>query len=230
MRPSDALYRFGYPGCYLLVLAGTAVEGAEVVRQRLLRRVDYSPTKGVGPIEIFAAGPDAETPDLLSLVDKIAGRFRDASPLALGGSCPVEVAQEPKAGAVDAFIRRLRMETSLAVRNGFALHLVGITADTPGDVDAMLLARHVHEAGLRALRPTDGVYALGPHQAVIILPCTAEEEAATVAHRLVQAVRARDPDAAYGSVETQVLGLGDPHPDVASFLEALGRHSRGGRR
>ena len=78
------------------------------------------------------------------------------------------------------------------------------------------------EAGT-TLRPTDGVYAMSANQAVLILPNTGSEEAATVAHRLVQAVRARDPDAAYGHIETQVMTLGQPHKDAASFLQALAR-------
>ena len=42
-----------------------------------------------------------------------------------------------------------------------------------------------------------------------------------VAHRIVTTLRERDPEAPYGDLETQVLGLGPIHPDAASFLSAL---------
>ena len=168
-------------------------------------------------------------PDLLSLVERVAKGFRDATGLPLEGACPVHVPDNPAVASVDAFLHRLRMETSLAVRNSFHLHVVGITAERSESVEPGLLARHVQEAGRSTLRPTDGVYAVGAHRCVVILPCTDSEEAATVAHRMVQAVRARDPDAAYGNVETQVLGLGEPHTDADSFLRALDARGRGGK-
>jgi len=220
LRPSDGIYRFGYPGCYLLILAGTTVQGAQVVRTRLLRRVEYSPNSRIGAIEIFATGPDADAPDLLTLVERVAACFRRFSSLPLDGSCPVQVPDGPRPGRIDEFVRRLRVETSLAVRNGFDLHVVGITAETVHDNDPGLLARHVQEAG-RTLRPTDGVYAIGPRHCAVILPCTAGEEAASVGHRLVTAVRERDPNAPYGQLETNVLGLGENHPDAGSLLSAL---------
>ena len=221
LRPSDTIYKFGYPGCYLLVLAGTTVEGAEVVRTRLLRRVEYAPSQQVGRIEIFATGPDADAPDLVSLVERVAGRFRGASPLALDGACPVRVAETAVEGNVNDFIRHLRMETSLATRNSFPLSVVGITAHIPQSAEPELLARHILAAGGQTLRPTDGVFAIGPNQCVAVLPCTTEEEAGTVALRLAQAVRARDPNAVYGDIETHVLALGAQHADVSSLLQAL---------
>ncbi|MGH7163654.1 MAG: hypothetical protein ACREID_09225, partial [Planctomycetota bacterium] len=223
LRPSDQLYRFGYPGCHLLVLGGTTVEGAEVVRTRLLRRVEYSSSKGIGPVEIFATGPDTEAPDLVSLAARVAAQFRKASPLPLEGTCPVPVPDRTKVGGIDGFVRRIKLETSLAVRNGFELHVVGITSEAHGAANANLLARHIEEVAVVCLRPADGAYAIGPHHCALILPSTGGEEAATVAHRLVQALRMRDPNAPYGAVQTQVLGLGPSHPDPGSFLDALAK-------
>jgi len=227
LRPSDGIYRFGYPGCYLLVLAGTAIEGAEVVRTRLLRRVEYSPIRGVGAVEIFATGPDVEAPDLASLAARVADRFRSASPLPLEGMCPVKVPESSQVGSIDAFLRRVKMEISLAVRNGFDLHVIGITAEVQDPAAANILARHVRDAGSQILRQTDGVFGIGPYQAAVILPCTAAEHAAEISHRLVHGVRERDPDAVYGDVRTKVLGLGPSHPDPGSFLAALVRAKPG---
>ncbi len=225
LRPSDGIYRFGYPGAYLLVLAGTAREGAEVVRTRLERRISYTPSP-VGAIEILATGPDAEAPDLVTLVERVAKGFRDRSRLPLDARCPVAIAERLDAEDLNAFLRRLKMETSLAVRNGFDLHVVGISAEASEKAGPGILARHVVEVGEQTLRPTDGVYMIGQYQCSIILPCTSGEEAATVAHRLATLVRSRDPSAPYGAIETQVLGLGSSHPDAGSFLTALARRGR----
>jgi GGDEF domain-containing protein len=223
LRPSDGIYRFGYPACYLLVLPGTTIEGAEMVRTRLLRRVEFSPVTGIGNIEVFATGPDVEAPDLLSLAERVAGRFRRFSGLPLEGKCPIEVPDNARPGRLDEFLRRLRMEASLAVRNGFDLHVVSVSATGADLDDSGLLARHVHDAGKRTLRPTDGVYSIGPRHVAILLPCTDPAEAKTVAGRIVDAVRERDPSAPYGAIETDVLGLGASHPDAGSFLQALAK-------
>jgi hypothetical protein len=228
LRPSDALYRFGYPGCYLLMLAGTTVQGAEVVRTRLMRRIEYSTSLPVGMIDIAATGPDVEAPDLISLADRVSDRFRRFSSLPLEGRCPIDVPDQVEVGDVTAFMRRLRLETSLAVRNGFDLYVAGISADRRESVQTGLLARHVLQAGSQTLRPTDGVYTIGPYHCAIILPCTNGEEAATVIHRVATLVRSRDPNAPYGALETQVLGLGPTHPDAASFLSALARRTPAG--
>jgi len=228
LRPSDALYRFGYPGCYLLMLAGTTVQGAEVVRTRLMRRIEYSTSLPVGMIDIAATGPDVEAPDLISLADRVSTRFRRFSSLPLEGRCPIDVPDHVEVGDVTAFMRRLRLETSLAVRNGFDLYVAGISADRRENAQTGLLARHVLQAGAQTLRPTDGVYTIGPYHCAIILPCTNGEEAATVIHRVATLVRSRDPHAPYGALETQVLGLGPNHPDAASFLSALARRAPAG--
>jgi len=220
MRPSDTLYKFGYPGCYLLVLGGTNVDGAEVVRTRLLRRVDYASSETIGPIEIFATGPDADAPDLLSLAERVASRFRAASPLSLDGNCPIRVPKQGRGGEIDEFVRRLRMETSLATRNGFDMHVIGLRG-TIETADPELVARHVREVGENMLRPTDGVFSVGPNQCAVILPCTGADEATTVGERLVAALRDRDTDAAYGDLEMQLMALGKPHTDAASFLQSL---------
>jgi len=225
LRPSDALYRFGYPGCYLLMLAGTTVQGAEVVRARLMRRIEYSTSLPVGMIDIAATGPDVEAPDLISLADRVSARFRRFSSLPLDGRCPIDVPEQVEVGDVAAFMRRLRLETSLAIRNGFDLYVAGISADRREGARTGLLARHVLQAGAQTLRPTDGVYTIGPYHCAIILPCTNGEEAATVIHRVATLVRSRDPHAPYGALETQVLGLGPTHPDAASFLSALARRA-----
>lgn len=225
LRPSDGIYRFGYPGAYLLVLAGTSLKGAEVVRTRLERRVAYTPSP-FGAVEIVATGPDTEAPDLMSLIARCARNFRERSRLPLEARCPVTVPERLEAEDLNAFLRRLKMETSLAVRNGIDLHVVGISAEASEHAGPGILARHVVEVGEQTLRPTDGVYMIGQYQCAVILPCTNGEEAATVAHRLATLVRARDPSAPYGQIETQVLGLGPSHPDAGSFLTALARRGR----
>jgi len=223
LRPSDTIYRFGYPGCYLLVLAGTNLAGAEVVRTRMLRRVEFSPVTQMGRVEIFATGPDTEAPDLVSLASRVAERFRAAASLPLEGVCPVRVPEAAKVGGIDAFLRRVKMEISLAVRNGFDLHVLGITAEVRGEAGPDMIARHVRDAGAAVLRQTDGIFAIAPHQCVVLLPSTAGEYAAEIGNRLVRGVRARDPDGPYGDIRVRTIGLGPSHPDAGSFLQALAR-------
>ncbi|MCZ6788118.1 MAG: hypothetical protein O7E54_13235, partial [Planctomycetota bacterium] len=223
MRPGDGLYRFGYPGCYVVVLAGTPLEGAEVVRGRLLRRIEYSPVSTAGRVEIYATGPDVEAPDLMTLIERIARQFRRSSPLPLDATCPVPIPGFAPVGNLDAFLRRLRLETSLAARNSFDLHVVGIAATNQEAADGELLAGHIDQIGESVLRPSDGAYRIGPNQCAIILPNTDAEASALVVHRIVTTLRERDPDAPYGDLETQVLGLGPSYPNASSFLSALAR-------
>jgi len=222
LRPSDNVYRFGYPGCYLLVLAGTSVSGAEVVRNRLLRRIDYAGSTEVGPVEIFASGPDAEAPDLLSLVDRVADRLRKNSVQALEGGCPITVPTRSQAHDSHALARRLHMETSLSQRCNLDLHVIAIRPHLASPDAIHTLARHLADVGTTLLRATDGIYHVSSDCMAIVMPSTRGPEAASLAHRIVQALRERDTASLYGDVETKVIGLGPENPDVHAMLIALG--------
>ncbi|MFB3067327.1 MAG: hypothetical protein ACE10D_12530, partial [Planctomycetota bacterium] len=217
LRASDNLYRFGYPGCYVLVLAGTNSEGAEVVRKRLLRRVRYRPSPVVGAVEVEVTAPDAEAPDLVSLASRVAATFRERSPLKLDSECPVRVPAQTKLGSLDDFMRRLKIETSLALRNGLDLHVLGFFGkETQGDPD--LFARHLHEVASDLLRQTDAVFRVTPSRCAVVLPATDAEQSETLGRRILEALAARDPDAAYGTPRVRLLGLGPSHPDPRAFL------------
>ena len=209
MRPSDNVYRFGYPGCYVLILAGTGVRGAEVVRERFARRVEYAAEKSVGTIDMFVDGPDADAPDLMSLAERVARRFRDQSKLALEGDCPVSVPPRGHPGSVSQLVARLPAEVSLAVRNDFALHVVAIRAEIHSAAIVGLLPRHLTEVGARLLRATDGVYAVAPDCAAIVMPSTGGEEAAMLAHRLVleeqEQLRGSKPEEIIATILEQVV-------------------------
>jgi len=222
LRPSDNIYRFGYPGCYLLVLAGTDVRGAEAVRARLLRRIEYAASQAVGPVEIFATGPDADAPDLLSLAERVASRFRAQAQLPFEGACPIDVPERGEPGTFAELERRLRMEVSLAVRNDFPFAVTAFRTAHRDVATGVTLARHLAEVGARLLRATDGVYLAAEDCTAIVMPNTGGEEAATLAHRLVQALRERDPDAPYGALDTHTAVLGPSHPDVHALLGAIG--------
>ncbi|MHC4847129.1 MAG: hypothetical protein ACYTEG_01595 [Planctomycetota bacterium] len=222
LRPSDNIYRFGYPGCYLLVLAGTDSAGAEVVRSRLLRRVEFVAAQAVGPVDIFATGPDADAPDLVSLADRVAQRFRAQSQLPLEGACPIQVPERGEPGTRAELLLRLRMEVSLAARRESDLHVVGFRTNVRDVAVGVTLARHLSEVGARLLRATDGVYLASENCTAVVMPVTGAEEAETLARRIVQALRDRDPHAPYGALETSVVALDSAHPDVASILNSIG--------
>ncbi|MFQ5844734.1 MAG: hypothetical protein ACE5JG_07065, partial [Planctomycetota bacterium] len=221
LRASDTLYRFGYPGCYVLLLAGTNQEGAEVVRKRLERRVLYRPSPVVGKVAIEVMAPDAEAPDLVSLAGRIAGRFRQFSALTLDSDSPVPVPAAPKLGGLEDFIRRIKVETSLALRNGLDLHVIGLFAEGEDRGDAELFGRHVQDVAAEILRHTDGVYRINADRCAVLLPATDATQADVIARRIVEGLKARDPDAPYGEARTSVIGLGPSHPDPGAFLFAL---------
>jgi len=204
------------------VLAGTSVSGAEVVKSRLLRRIDYASSDAVGPVEIFASGPDADAPDLVSLVERVAKRLRANSVLALEGNCPVKVPDQGEVLGQADLVRRLRMEVSLALRHSIDLNAVAIRVRgaAPGAIGT--LARHLSEAGRSMLRATDGIYEVDPECIAIVMPSTRADEAATLSHRIVQALRERDTAAIYGDVETAVISLDSVNSDAHAMLLALG--------
>jgi len=222
LRPSDNVYRFGYPGCYLLVLAGTPLSGAQVVRNRLLRRVDYAAARSIGKVDIFASGPDADAPDLVSLVERVSQRLRSGSALPLEGACPVKVPQRVETGSSTQLVQRMRTEVGLSQRYGFDFNVIaiGTSSNSPGVIKT--LARHLAEAGGRLLRQTDGIYRISRQRIAVVMPSTSSEEAAALAHRLVQALRERDTEARYGDLETRVIALGAINTDARAMLLALG--------
>jgi len=222
LRPSDNIYRFGYPGCYLLVLAGTSVSGAEVVKSRLLRRIDYAASDSVGPVEVFASGPDADAPDLVSLAERVAVRLRQNSQLALEGTCPIQVPERGRVMRQDDLVRRLRMEASLALRHSFDLNTIAIRVRDVGPEAVGTLARHLEEAARDMLRASDGIYQFDSECIVIVMPSTRADEAATLGHRIVQALRDRDANSIYGDVETSVVSLDANNHDAHAMLLALG--------
>ena len=135
---------------------------------------------------------------------------------------PIELPDRGHPGTRRELLRRLRMEVSLAARNSFALHVVSFHTGVHDAGVGETLARHLSEVGARLLRASDGVYRAAPRCTAIVMPSTGGEEAATLAHRMVQALRDRDPHAAYGALETRVVALDSTNTDVASILEALG--------
>jgi GGDEF domain-containing protein len=72
------------------------------------------------------------------------------------------------------------------------------------------------------LRASDGIYRMDTGAIAIVMPSTRADEAATLGHRIVQALRERDADAVYGDVETSVVSLDSTNPDAHAMLLALG--------
>jgi len=227
LRPSDGLYRFGYPGCWVLVLTGTAVDGAGVVRERLVRLVEAAREHGdVGAFEVSVTAPDAGAPDLPSLLARMTKQFRRRSALHLDAEGPVVIPDRLRAGDVEDFLRRLRVEIALALRSGLELHVLGIFPEKRSADAAMGVARHVVEIADDSLRRSDGVYAIGSFGAAIVLPGTGDEAARRLGERVLECVAARDPDAPFGEIVLTTLAYGPRHPDPVSFLNALADPSR----
>ncbi|MEM7200296.1 MAG: GAF domain-containing protein [Planctomycetota bacterium] len=222
LRLSDTLFRFGYPGCYLLVLTGTPLEGATIVQQRLSRRLSFLDDPSIGEIEVQVFGPDDENPDLGRLLPRIAEHFRERAPMALEARCPVAVPRDMGVGDLAAFVRRLRMEIAIAQRYDRDLHVLDLQVPSPKGDAAGVVARHIRQVADSVLRATDGVFLAGKHRVAVILPGSNPAQAERVLERLGKTVRERIPQHRVDSFSPQLLGLDEGNSALLldSFLTA----------
>jgi len=222
LRSSDGVYRFPHPGCYLILLPATPLEGGEVVKERLLRRVKHSLVGTLGKMRMEVTGPDPYAPDAENLVERCVERFRAESALPLAREMPLDLPRGPWIGGLQDFVRTLRGEVTLSTRWEFPMQILDLVApDAPEDADPGLLALHLEQIAGRALRTADTCYCVGRNHVSVILPHTENNDAQRIEQRLLDALAERAPDPPYGEIDSLVLGFGAMHPNVESFLESM---------
>ncbi len=207
LRASDTLYRFGYPGAFVLVLGGTPAHGAEVVRRRLQRRLEFLRTDAVGDVELTVFVPDETAPDLATLLPRLTDHFCENAPIALDPRCPFELPSALTADVAGALVDRLRIEISLAQRFGTDLHAIELRAPSDTEESCGVLARHCEHVANQLLRTTDGIYTLPPDRCAIVLPGARSEHAGIVMRRLLDALRSRIPESSLAEVSGQLRAL-----------------------
>jgi GGDEF domain-containing protein len=219
LRSSDRVYEFGYPGCFIIVLAGTDQIGATVVKERLERRLRFTRHPTIGQLLVNIHGYSDEVMDLRLLVARIAQKLRAESAFRLAEASPLVFSAKRTVGDRAQFVRAVRQETNLALRNGWDLHAIDLRGAATAEPD--LVARHAAEVAAEMLRRTDMIYCIGPSRSAILLPATTGDRAFATAYRLLDGIQQRMRDAPYGELQMQVFALGNTTAEAMAFMQTL---------
>ncbi len=222
LRDSDGVYRFGFPGCYLVVMGGTPVQNAGVVCDRLYARMLESLDESIGRVVMAATGPDPDAPDPANLLERLVSEFVENSALRLGQDSPVALPSRAPVQGLGEFMEMLTTEVTMAARGNWPLQVLDIRPQGDPDVHPARLAMHVEQLAAECLRDTDAAFRIGGSHVAVVLPHTHAEEAETIAARLLVALAARDPSQPFGELQIETLSFGVDYPDGASFVEAMG--------
>ena len=221
LRPMDGLYRFGYPGCFVAVLTGAAAEDAVGVASRLTDKWHEGEERPVDCFEIVPFAPDIESPDLMSLLERIADFFRLRSSIPFEGEIPVEVPEKPQLGTIGDFARRIMSEWSIAVRFDTELYVLDVR-DTRRDLKfAEALARHMDKVGDQVLRATDGVYRTSESQFAVVLPGATCESSFALLARMIEVLEERIGKDLVAQLETNVYAIGHEFEEYKKYLGIL---------
>ncbi len=218
LRPTDGVYSFGYRHCYVLVLSGTAAAEALVVRSRIELRLEAAVERPFGRYLTRVFAPDIDAPDLASLVPHIADAFRLTSDVPLEASLPVSVAEHLELGRLDDFVRRMRTEWSIAVRNGIEVYVVELHDEAADQRRGNVLARHVEHVARQMLRPTDGVYRSAVAKFAFVLPGATCDGAFATLERVLTALEQRASPELTARIEARVYALGNNYDEYERFL------------
>ena len=220
LRCSDAVCRFPHPGCYLVLLPGTPIEGGEVVRGRLSSRLREGATP-FGQVRIQVTGPDPDAPDPESLLQRLVDRFRENGSLKIARKSTLLLPKEARVGSLEECVQALAGEIGLAMRNEVPFQVLGVLGTNEDASEAGLLALHVQQVADRIFRKIDAVYSVGPNHLAILLPSTKADQAEKLGDRLRDALREIEIEPAYGEVNCTVMSFGAQLPYYGAFLEAL---------
>ncbi|MDJ0973480.1 MAG: hypothetical protein QNJ98_03405 [Planctomycetota bacterium] len=176
------LYRFGHPGCYVLVMSGVdaGYDGADLKLEGETR-----PDTTLR-IESRLLGVDSEAPDLHSFIERMDAHFREHAAQPFEDDVPLLVPPLGELGDLDGLLRRLRVEARVAQETGAPCHLAifhGVSPDggRPWPTGA--------RQALEQLRPSDGLYWFDPDSLVLLMPNTDRDSADVAAARVLAVLR-----------------------------------------
>ena len=221
LRPTDGIYRFGYPGCYIVTLAGAEAGDAEIVCQRIVGRFAHAGAQSLPGVEVRVFSPNSSAPSLQLLIGRVADHFRASSAFALGSDCPIVIPDETSIGDSAQFVRRLKTEWSLALRNDLELFVLGVsrTSNDPRVGDGLEL--HMARACASLLRATDGVFRTGAARFSIVLPGSGCESAFGIMSRLLSALEDGASASTLDGLDGQVYALGGDYNEYTRLLNSV---------
>lgn len=207
LRLADDLYRFGYPGYYVLLLTGTPAAGAEVVRDRLAERLASEAREDFGAIEVAAYSTDVDVTKLVDLLDPIAQNYYAEIGLPDDFRCPIHIPKMIKHGDAVEFAARLRVELGIALRFGQELSLIDFRSVDPGTDAGSMVARHLDNLPVNVLRFSDGVYVLDRQRCVVLMADTDCLSATKVWQRLLSQLESTIPESRFRRIQSDFLAL-----------------------
>ena len=208
-RLSDDGFRFGFAGCYVIVLTGCGSDSAEDVTDRLRERFGAISSEELGPVDLQVFATSQQAPKLESLLPLITLHFFGPPPPGIEQRCPVPEPSQQRTGNARDFVQRLRLEIDLSDRQHWDLHLVDFHGDERNFGIGPMMARHLWNLAGTMLRVTDGIYVLGPSRCVVLLPCTSSLDATRIWQRLDESLSQSIPNERYEAVKTEFLALSD---------------------
>jgi GGDEF domain-containing protein len=221
VRDTDDVFRFGFAGCFVVVLTGCGRKDAAAVVERMDASLRAAGGQNLGQVDLLVFACDAASASLAALLPRIAEHFYASSAMPLDHNCPVPEPKLQRPGNARDFARRLRLEAGLARRFAQDLHIV----DFRGDQESVglgvgpMIARHLFQLVGTQLRVTDGIYVLGPGRCVVILPSTSSLDASRIWMRLDEALRRSVPEERHAHVRADFLALGETElRDAVQFL------------
>ncbi|HMQ21819.1 MAG TPA: hypothetical protein PKE00_04970, partial [Planctomycetota bacterium] len=133
-------------------------------------------------------------------------------------SLPVSVAEHLELGRLDDFVRRMRTEWSIAVRNGIEVYVVELHDEAADQRRGNVLARHVEHVARQMLRPTDGVYRSAVAKFAFVLPGATCDGAFATLERVLTALEQRASPELTARIEARVYALGNNYDEYERFL------------
>ena len=221
IRSTDSMFRFGYPGCYAILLAGTPAEGAAVFRERLTKWLDYLGGDEIEDYSVRVFHPTEKTPNIVSVLDDMTEYFCAMGPAGMDQRCPVPVPHTHSLGNLQDFLRRMRLEMGLAMRYKHELFLVCLVVGNAADGTLESFRDHALRYAQRALRATDGIYELREHHFALVLPGGGTRGAFTIEADFTAEMRPHLPEKLREHLTTQVFAAHGGKSEMDHLLDVL---------
>ena len=216
LRASDGLHGFGFPGCYVFVLAGTDLRGAAALRARLDAGA-LAVERRLGVVgRTVVVGPEQGDVSARLALEALAARFRAGTrrPLGVVDRSPLDPS---RVGGVQELVERIACEASLRARFGLPFQLLEITLrGEPGASTSGRMPFELSRAVQRSLRGSAEAFEVGFGRYQLLIPGLAARIAGSVQERLAAALVGAGVDADVRRVFDSEGGV-----DVALLVRTL---------